>query len=131
MPGFNRVHGRTDAASSFASGYAMSFYKVVVSGINFTADTVDGTTNEITTEGNFTIALRVIETIASIVYVGARANAQFVVALDGLTTGQTGLAYNSDTTPTVIERIKAELEAALSGSTVTVTDISNLTTGQI
>ena len=131
MPGFNRVHGTTSAASSFSSGYAMSFYKVAISGVNFTADTVDGSTNEITTEGNFNKALKVIETIASIVYVGARATGQFVVALDGLTAGQTGAAYNTDGDPTVIERIKAELEAALAGSTVTVTDISNLTTGQI
>ena len=128
MPGFNRVHGTTSAASSFSSGYAMSFYKIAVSGITFDADT---TSNNEITEGTFVKALKVIETIASLVYVGARADAQFVVALDGLTTGQTGAAYNTDATPTVIERIKAELEAALAGSTVTVTDISNLTTGQI
>ena len=129
MPGFNRVHGSTSttAPSSFSSGYAMSFYKVV-GNAEITADTVSN--NEIT-EGMFTTALKVIETITSVVYVGAKDTSQFVVAVDGLTAGQTGPAYNSDTSPTVIERIKAELDAAIPSRSFTITDISNLTSGQI
>jgi predicted ATP-grasp superfamily ATP-dependent carboligase len=129
MPGFNRVHGTTSAASSFASGYAMTIFKIADSGSGFTADSVDGTTNEIT-EGGFVQALRVVQTIASVAYVGTRADAQFVVIVDGLTAGQTGLAYNSDTTPTVAERIKAELEDVF-GATITVTDISGLVSGNL
>ena len=127
MPGFNRVHGTTSAASSFASGYEMTILKIADSGSGFTADSVSN--NEIT-EGGFVQALRVVQTIASIVYVGTRANAQFVVIVDGLTAGQTGLAYNSDTTPTIGERVKAELEDVF-GATITVTDISGLVSGNL
>jgi len=130
MPGFNRVHGRTDATSSFASGYAMTFYKVVANS-TITTDTVDGTTNEITAEGMFTTALKVIETISSIVYVGTKDTSQFVVAVDGLTVGQTGPAYNTDATPTVTERIKAELDAAIPSRSFTITDISGLVSGNL
>lgn len=127
MPGFNRVHGTTSAASSFASGYEMTILKIADSGSGFTADSVSN--NEIT-EGGFVQALRVVQTIASIVYVGTRANAQFVVIVDGITAGQTGLAYNSDTTPTIGERVKAELEDVF-GATITVTDISGLVSGNL
>ncbi len=132
MPGFNRVHGSTSssAASSFSSGYAMTFYKVVANS-TITTDTVNVTTNEITTEGMFTTALKVIETISSIVYVGTKDTSQFVVAVDGLTAGQTGPAYNTDTSPTVTERIKAELDAAIPSRSFTITDISGLASGDL
>jgi hypothetical protein len=108
----------------------MTFFKVAVSGITLAADTVDGTTGAIT-DGNFTKAVRTIQNIASLAYLGARADAQFVVAVDGATAQPTGPAFNSDTSPTVAERLKIDLEAALAGSTFTITDISALTTGQI
>jgi len=130
MAGIDRIHGSVVNPASFASGYAMTFLKVAVSGITLAADTTNATTGAIT-EGNFTKAVRVIQNVASIVYLGTRADAQFVVAVDGATAQPTGEAYNSDTSPTVTERLKADLEAALSGSTFTITDISALTTGQI
>ena len=130
MAGIDRIHGSVVTPASFVSGYSMTFFKVAVSGINLAADTVDATTGAIT-DGNFTIAVRTIQNVASLAYLGARANAQFVVAVDGATAQPTGPAYNTDTTPTVAERLKLDLEAALAGSTFTITDISALTAGQL
>jgi hypothetical protein len=130
MAGIDRIHGSVVNPASFASGYSMTFLKIAVSGITLAADTVDGTTGAIT-EGNFTKTVRLIQNIASIVYLGTRANGQFVVVVDGATAQPTGEAYNSDTSPTVAERLKLDLEAELSGSTFTITDISALTAGQL
>ena len=130
MAGIDRIHGSVVNPASFASGYSMTFLKVAVSGITLAADTTNATTGAIT-EGNFTKAVRVIQNVASIAYLGTRANAQFVVAVDGATAQPTGEAYNTDDTPTVTERLKLDLEAALSGSTFTITDISALTAGQL
>ena len=130
MAGIDRIHGSVVNPASFVSGYSMTFLKIAVSGINLADDTTNATTGAIT-EGNFTKAVRVVQNVASIAYLGTRANAQFVVAVDGATAQPTGLAYNSDATPTVTERLKIDLELALSGGTFTITDISALTTGQI
>jgi len=130
MAGIDRIHGSVVNPASFASGYSMTFLLIAVSGITLAADTVNGTTGAIT-EGNFTKAVRVIQNVASIVYIGTRANGQFVVAVDGATAQPTGEAYNTDTSPTVTERLKLDLEAALAGSTFTITDVSALTTGLI
>ena len=130
MAGIDRIHGSVVNPASFASGYAMTFLKIAQSGITLAADTTNATTGAIT-EGNFTKAVRIIQNVASIVYLGTRADAQFVVAVDGATAQPTGEAYNSDTSPTVAERLKLDLEAGLAGSTFTITDISALTTGQI
>jgi hypothetical protein len=39
------------------------------------------------------------KTLPALSYLGTRADAQFVVAVDGATAQPTGEAYNSDTTP--------------------------------
>jgi hypothetical protein len=130
MAGIDRIHGSVVNPASLNSGYALKFFKVAVSGITLAADTVNATTGAIT-EGNFTKAVRVIQKTSSIIYLGVRANAQFVVALDGATAGVTGPAFDSDADPTTAERLKADLEAALSGSTFTITDISNLASGDL
>ena len=126
----DRIHGSVVNPASFVSGYSMTFLKIAVSGITLAADTVNATTGAIT-EGNFTKTVRLIQNVASIAYLGTRADAQFVVAVDGATAQPTGLAYNSDATPTVAERLKIDLEAALAGSTFTITDISNLAAGDL
>ena len=130
MAGIDRIHGTVENPASFVSGYSMTFFKIAASGVTLAADTVSTTTNAIT-DGNFTIAVRTIQNVASLAYLGARANAQFVVAVDGATAQPTGPAFNTDATPTVAERLKIDLEAAFAGSTFTITDISALTAGQI
>lgn len=130
MAGIDRVNGSVTTPVTLHGGYPMLFLKVVDSNSGFTADSGGGT-NAIT-EGGFTVAVRAIQTIATIVYLGARANGQFVVALDSSTAQPTGPAYDTDATPTIAERVKAVIEATDTfGATITVTDVSNLTTGQI
>jgi uncharacterized protein (DUF697 family) len=127
MAGISRISGGV-VAGTLTGGYQMAFLKVTDSGNGFTADSQDATTKVIT-EGGFQKAIRNIQTVASIVYIGTRANGQFVIAVDEGSAGRTGLAYNSDATPTVAERIKLELDATALFGTVAVTDITGLAAG--
>jgi uncharacterized protein (DUF697 family) len=126
MAGISRVNGGV-VAGTLTGGYQMAFLKVTDSGSGFTADT--GGSGTAITEGGFQKAIRNIQTVASIVYIGTRANGQFVIAVDEGSAGRTGQAYNSDATPTVAERIKLELDATALFGTVAVTDITGLAAG--
>jgi hypothetical protein len=115
MPGINRVHGGVEEGF-LLSGYSQTFLKITGSNIG-TADTGgDGTA---ITEGNFSKAIRAIQTIATTSYIGPRADGGFVVLVDAPTAQPTGPAYDTDATPTVAERIKAVVDAA-TGVTTTV-----------
>lgn len=129
MGGIARVNGSVVNPATLHGGYPMLFLKVAANSNQFTADTGGGTSA--ITEGGFTKAIRAIQNVATIVYIGARANGQFVVALDSSTAQPTGRAYDTDATPTVTERVKAEVEAAVATLTATVTDISNLASGDL
>ena len=98
MAGIARKNGSVLNPASFASGYSMVVLLVEANSNQFTADSGGGTTA--ITEGGFTKAIRSIQNIASMVYVGERANDQFVVIVDGPTAQPTGEAFNSDATPT-------------------------------
>jgi hypothetical protein len=93
-----RVNGTTQAGSFY--GYQPTF--LLITGTNVgTADTVPGGGAAIT-EGNFTKAIRAIQT-ASIVVIGARENNGFLVGVDGATAsdnGETNLATRIDTVVT-------------------------------
>jgi hypothetical protein len=131
MTGISRIHGGV-TSETLHGGYQMTILKIAANSSQFTADSVDGTTGAIT-EGGFSRAIRAIQTIATTVYIGTRANGQFVVAVDGATAQPTGPAYDTDGSPTVTERIKAVLEANLTDLTLTatVTDISGLVAGNL
>lgn len=130
MAGIDRVHGSVVNPATLTGGYPMVFLKVADSGSGFTADTGGGTTAIV--EGGYTVAIRAIQTIATIVYLGARADGQFVVAVDGSTAQPTGPAYDADSTPTLAERVEAVIEAtATFGNTITITDISDLVSGNL
>jgi len=127
MGGISRVNGGV-ISETLHGGYQMTFLKIVDSNSGFTADT--GGSGTAITEGGFTVAIRAIQTVATLVYIGTRANGQFVVAVDGATAQPTGPAYDTDATPTVAERIKAVIEATPTfGTTITVTDITGLAAG--
>ena len=126
MAGISRKNGSVQAGT-LHGGYQMTFLKITDSGSGFTADSGGGTTA--ITEGGFTTAIRAIQTIATLVYIGTRANGQFVVAVDGATAQPTGPAYDTDATPTVTERVDAVVQAALGTNNVTVTDITGLAAG--
>lgn len=123
MAGISRVHGAPVERATLTGGLQMTF--LLLAGTNIgTADTGGGTSAIV--EGNFTKAIRAVQTIATVVYVGDRNANKFVIAVDGATAQPTGPAYDTDSTPTVTERVKAVLEAAISGLTATVTDVSGL-----
>ena len=111
--GISRVNGGV-TAETLSGGYQMTFLKVTGSSVG-TADTqatnADGTKAAIV-EGNWSKALRLIQTIATIVYIGPRADGGFVIAVDGATAQPTGPAYDTDASPTVAERVKAVLDPA-------------------
>jgi len=116
MPGISRIHGGV-TAEFLLSGYQQTFLKITGTDVG-TADSGGGTSA--ITEGNFQKAIRAIQTIATISYIGPRHNDGFIVLVDGATAQPTGPAYDSDASPTVTERVKAVLEAAISGLTATV-----------
>jgi len=129
MAGIGRRNGSVVNPVTLHGGYQMTFLKIADSGSGFTADSGGGTSD--ITEGGFTKAIRALQTVATTVYIGTRANAQFVVAVDGATAQPTGPAYDTDGSPTVAERVKAVLDATSAFSTITVTDISGLAAGTI
>ena len=93
-----KVNGITEAGSFF--GYQPVF--LLITGTNVgTADTQPGGGAAIT-EGNFTKAIRAIQTLGSIVIIGARANDGFVVALDGATASDNGEANLATRVDTVV-----------------------------
>jgi hypothetical protein len=115
MAGINRVHGGV-TSEFLLSGYQQTFLKIT--GVNVgTADT--GGSGTAITEGNFSKAIRAIQTIATTSYIGPRADIGFIVMVDGSTAQPTGPAYDTDADPTVAERVKAVLDAA-TGVTTTV-----------
>ncbi len=116
MAGIDRVHGGVVAPVTLHGGYQMTFLKVTGTGVA-TADSV-GAGGAIT-DGNFAKAIRAIQTVATLVWIGTRADDGFVVAVDGATAQPTGPAYDTDSTPTVTERVKAVVDAA-TGVTSTV-----------
>ena len=119
MPGINRVHGGVEEGF-LLSGYSQTFLKLTNTGNVFTADSQSGGEGTAITEGGFQIAIRAIQTIATTSYIGPRANGGFIVLVDAPTAQPTGPAFNTDDTPTVAERIKAVVDAALSTTTTVV-----------
>ncbi len=115
MPGINRVNGGVEAGF-LLSGYSQTFLKITGTDIG-TADT--GGSGSAITEGNFSKAIRALQTIATTSWIGPRADNGFLVLVDAPTAQPTGPAYDTDASPTVAERVKAVLDAA-TGVTTTV-----------
>lgn len=111
-----RVHGSPTNAT-LHGGYQQVFFLITGTNIG-TTDTGGGTTAIV--EGNFSKALRAIQTIATTVFIGPAGANGFCVALDGATAQPTGPAYDTDASPTVAERLKAVLDLN-TGVTTTVT----------
>lgn len=126
MAGINRVHGHIVAPVTLHGGYTLAFFKVAGTNVG-TADSPAADDGTPITLGNFSKAIRGIQTIATIVYIGARANNQFVVGIDEPSASRF-VSANSDTD--LAAAIDAVVTAATSVAT-TVTDVSDLTSGQI
>lgn len=108
MATIDRVNGTITTPAGFY-GYSPAVVKVYVTNVG-TADSGGGTSA--ITEGNFTKSIRAIQTIANIVFVGTRGDDGFLVILDAPTAQPTGPAYDTDSTPTLAERIQDVVDAA-------------------
>ena len=115
MAGISRVNGGV-VAETLTGGYQTQYFLVTGTSVA-TADS--GGSGSAITEGTFTKAIRAIQTVATTVFIGPRADGGFVVGLDGATAQPTGPAYDTDATPTVAERLKAVIDTA-TGVTSTV-----------
>ena len=115
MAGIDRVHG-SPAAGGFY-GYTPQFFSVTNTAANVgTADTTSG--GKITAEGNFSKAIRGIQKCSSIVFLGTRANAGFICAVDQ-PTANAYLSANDD--DDLAAALVAHIEATTGLSDVTVT----------
>ena len=123
--GIDRKNGSVVNPAGFY-GLQPVILKVAANSSQFTADTGGGTTAIV--EGGYTKAIRAIQKLASIVYVGARANGQFVVILDKASANPY-VSANTDTD--LAAAVKAAVEAAVATLTATVTDITDLESGDL
>jgi hypothetical protein len=112
-----RVHGNP-AAGTLHGGYQQAFYLIAGTNVG-TVDTGGGTTAIV--EGNYTKALRAIQTIATTVFIGPAGANGFCIAVDGATAQPDGPAYDTDGTPDFATRAQVLVRAAtgVSGATVT------------
>ena len=118
MAGISRKNGAV-SAETLHGGYQQTFLKVTGGSTQFTADSGGGTTA--ITEGGFTKAIKAIQTIATIVYIGPRADTGFIVAVDGATAQPDGPAFDSTAlgSITLAARVDSVVTDAV-GGTVTV-----------
>ena len=109
-----KVNGLTTAGSFF--GYTPTFYKIAGTNVG-TADvaSVDGVAAF--TEGNFSKAIRAIQTQMSIVHIGYRADDQFVIAVDAAT-ANAYVSANSDT------NVAAAIDALVTAATTVTTTVT-------
>ena len=108
-----RTNGAPAAGAFY--GYQPTFYLIANTAANVgTADT--GGAGSAIVEGYFTKAIRAIGSVGSIVYIGTRANAGFVVAIDAAT-ANAYVSANSDTN--VAAALVAAIEAATGLADVT------------
>lgn len=115
MAGISRVNGGV-IAETLHGGYQQTFLKITGTGIG-TADS--GGSGSAIVEGNWSKSIRALQTVATTVWIGPRADNGFLVAVDGATAQPDGPAYDTDGTPDVATRVKAVLDAA-TGVTTTV-----------
>jgi len=78
MAGFSRVNGQAAAGSFY--GYTPLVIKVAATG-GFTANSGGGTTA--ITEGGYDKAVRAIETLGSVIWLGAQTDNTFTAVVDG------------------------------------------------
>jgi len=118
MATLNRVHGQTSGGAFY--GYSPLVVRITASGgaANvFTADTVNGTTGAIT-DGGYTIARRVLQTVASIVWLGERdsGNDVFTAIVDLPTANQGDGTGGSAGATTGFKALRDALALALGGA---------------
>ena len=119
MPGVTKVHGRV-LPDSMSGGYRTTFLKIGNAQRDFSTSTL---VSGALVEGGFDKAIKAIQKVASTVYIGPNEDRGIIVGVDGITAQPTGPAYDTDSTPSVAERIKAEVDTALNTTTTTVSEV--------
>ena len=119
MPGVTKVHGRV-LPDSMSSGYRTTFLKIGNAQRDFSTSTL---VSGALVEGGFDKAIKAIQKVATTVYIGPNEDRGIIVGVDGITAQPTGPAYDTDSTPSVAERIKAEVDTALNTTTTTVSEV--------
>ena len=112
MPGITRTHGGA-IPGAFYGGYQPSFFTVAGSGLN---------TNYAATSSTYELAVRGIESVATVVVLGTPTAAGFVVAVDG-----GSFAGRGDNTGYAADNSTSTLVAAIlaaTGVTTTVTSVA-------
>jgi hypothetical protein len=109
MATLNRVHGQVAAGAFF--GYTPLVIKIADSGNSFTADTVNGTTGAIT-EGGYSLAVKGIQAVASIVWLGARTDAASICVIVDQPTCNQGDGVAGSGVTTGFGALKAAIVAA-------------------
>ena len=110
--GIGRIHGQAAAGAFY--GYTPVVVKVLNTG-TFTADTVNGTTGVIT-EGGYSKAVKAVQTVGSIVWLGAQTANTFVAIVDQPSVNQGDGAGGNAGATTGFGALAAALAAALGGS---------------
>jgi len=109
MATINRVHGQVSAGAFY--GYSPLVIKIADSGSSFTADTVNATTGVIT-EGGYSKAVKGIQAVASIVFLGARTDSAAICAIVDFPTCNQGDGVAGSGVTTGFGALKAAIVAA-------------------
>lgn len=110
--GIARVHGQPAAGAFY--GYTPVVVKIAATG-KFTADTVNGTTGAIT-DGGYATAIKLVQTVGSIVWLGAQTANTFTAVVDFPSLNQGDGAGGNAGATTGFGALKAALAAALGGA---------------
>lgn len=113
--GIARVHGQAAAGAFY--GYSPVVVKILNTG-TFTADSVDGTTGAIT-EGGYSKAVKAVQTVGSIVWLGAQNANTFTAIVDYPSLNQGDGAGGNAGATTGFGALKAALVAAGVDNTTT------------
>jgi len=117
MATLNRVHGQVAAGAFY--GYSPLVVRVIDSGNSFTADTTNATTGVIT-EGGYSKAVKAIQTVGSIIILGARTDAGSICAIvDGPSVNQGAGATTAGAFGALRDAIVAATGATIGNVSVT------------
>ena len=108
MATLDKIHGQVAAGAFY--GYSPLVIKIADSGSSFTADTGGGTSAIV--EGGYSKAVKAIQAVGSIVWLGARTDATAICAIVDYPTFNTGDGVAGSGVTTGFGALKAAIVAA-------------------
>lgn len=118
----DKVHG--SAAPGAFYGLQPLVVKVADSTNGFTADTVDGN-GQITAEGGYAKAVKALESVASVVWLGAQANGSFTAVVDGGTANNGAGATTAGAWGALRDAMVSQVGGSAGDYTVTTSSVLN------